>query len=167
MTCFSPNINIQKSNNFLTKYSKGVITVKCSKIILWTKKIGKTINATMYVFTTSPIRWVFKLPHLDTLLLTHSINITILKLTYPSLVFWCTIWICKASSFKKYGMKINPFVPELFGRARKNLIFHRGIEHYCFIILTRCWLGKPHSNHISLNRPRVWDSPHFLIEKIE
>ncbi len=57
--------------------------------------------------------------------------------------------------------KVNPLVPELFGRARKNLIFHR------FIFLTRCWLGKPHSNHISLNRPRVWDSPHFLIEKIE
>ncbi len=62
---------------------------------------------------------------------------------------------------------VNPLVPKLFGRARKNLIFHRGIVHYRFIFLTRCWLGNPHSNHISLNRPRVWDSPHFLIEKIE
>ncbi len=60
---------------------------------------------------------------------------------------------------------INPFVPKLFGRERKNLIFYRRIEHCRFIFLTRCWLG--HSNHISLNRPRVWDSPHFLIEKIE
>ncbi len=63
--------------------------------------------------------------------------------------------------------EFNPLVPELFGRARKNLIFYRGIVHYRFNFLTRCWLGKPHSNHISLNRPRVWDSPHFLIEKIE
>ncbi len=62
---------------------------------------------------------------------------------------------------------LNPLVPELFGRAGKNLISYRGIVHYRFIFLTRCWLGKPHSNHISLNRPRVWDSPHFLIEKIE
>ncbi len=62
---------------------------------------------------------------------------------------------------------VNPFVPKLFGRARKNLIFYRGIEHYRFIFLTRCWLGQPHSNDISLNRLRVWDSPHFLIEKIE
>ncbi len=28
---------------------------------------------------------------------------------------------------------INPLVPELFGRARKNLIFYRGIVHYRFI----------------------------------
>ncbi len=66
-----------------------------------------------------------------------------------------------------FYIAINPFVPKLFGRARKNLIFYRGIVHYRFIFLTPCWLGKPHSNHISLNRPRVWDSPHFLIEKIE
>ncbi len=63
--------------------------------------------------------------------------------------------------------EVNPLVPELFGRARKNLIFYRGIEHYRFIFFTRFWLGKPHSNRISLNRPGVWDSPHFLIEKIE
>ena len=62
---------------------------------------------------------------------------------------------------------LDPLVPELFGRAQKNLIFHREIEHYSFIILTLCLLGKPHSNHISLNRPRVWDSAHFMIEKIE
>ncbi len=71
-------------------------------------------------------------------------------------------------SFKTVNLEVfNPFVPELFGRSRKNLIFYRGIEHCRFIFLTRCWLGKPHSNHMSLNRPRVWDSPHFLIEKIE
>ncbi len=70
-------------------------------------------------------------------------------------------------AFQESDPSLNPFVPELFGRARKNQIFYRGIEHCCFIFLTRCWLGKPHSNHISLNRPRVWDSPHFLIEKIE
>ncbi len=68
---------------------------------------------------------------------------------------------CTTSEF------INPLVPELFGRVRKNLIVDRGIEYYRFIFLTRCWLGKPHSNHISLNRPIVWDSPHFFIEKIE
>ena len=49
----------------------------------------------------------------------------------------------------------------------RDLIVDRGIKHYSFIFLTRCWLGKPHSNHISRNRARVWDSPHFLIEKIE
>ncbi len=62
---------------------------------------------------------------------------------------------------------LNPLVPELFGCARNNLIVDHGIEYYRFIFLTRCWLRKPHSNHISLNKPRVWDSPHFLIEKIE
>ncbi len=38
---------------------------------------------------------------------------------------------------------LNPLVPELFGRARKNLIVDRGIEYYRFIFLTRCWLGNP------------------------
>ncbi len=88
--------------------------------------------------------------------------------TYLSLIVKFHHW------FDEYGAQtwrmiifLNPLVPELFGRAQKNLIFYRGIEHYRFIFLTRCWLGKPHSNHISLNRQRVWDSPHFLIEKIE
>ncbi len=78
-------------------------------------------------------------------------------------------WVRVAKKVVCIGKRegFNPLVPELFGRARKNLIFYRGIEHYRFIFFTRCWLGKPHSNHISLNRPRVWDSPHFLIEKIE
>ncbi len=31
---------------------------------------------------------------------------------------------------------LNPLVPELFGRARKNLIVDRGTEHYRFIFLT-------------------------------
>ncbi len=72
-----------------------------------------------------------------------------------------------ATSIILFKLLVNPLVPELFGRARKNLIVDSGMEYYRFIFLTRCWLGKPHSNHISLNRPRVWDSPHFLIEKIE
>ncbi len=49
--------------------------------------------------------------------------------------------------FMRKAVCINPLVPKLFGRAQKNLIFYRGIEHYGFIFLTRCWLGKPHSNH--------------------
>ncbi len=77
--------------------------------------------------------------------------------------------VCSFGPYQIFGGSalVNPLVPELFGRARKNLIVDRGIEYYRFIFLTRCWLGKPHSNHISLNRPRVWDSPHFWIEKIE
>ncbi len=55
---------------------------------------------------------------------------------------------------------------ELFGRGEKSNLLP-GNRALPFYFLTRCWLGKPHSNHISLNRPRVWDSPHFLIEKIE
>ncbi len=55
--------------------------------------------------------------------------------------------------FAAYRAKrvFNPLVPKLFGRARKNLIFYRGIEHYRFIFFTRCWLGKHHSNHIHSN----------------
>ncbi len=48
----------------------------------------------------------------------------------PSLIlkmFLINIGLPKSKSF-------NPLVPELFGRARNNLIFHRGIEHYRFIL---------------------------------
>ncbi len=38
---------------------------------------------------------------------------------------------------KFYDTAFKPLVPELFGRARKNLIFHRGIEHYRFIFLSQ------------------------------
>ncbi len=87
----------------------------------------------------------------------------------PNLLGRDWIYQLKVSVGSRYNLvnsETNPFVPELFERARKNIIFYRGIEHNRFIFLTRCWLGKPHSNHISLNRPRVWDSPHFLIEKL-
>ncbi len=45
--------------------------------------------------------------------------------------FWCT-----------FRFSFNPLVPELFGRAQKNLIFYRGIEHYRFIFFNSMLAGK-------------------------